>query len=202
MIAIIRFDLNRGVISKDYLHDLAKSIYQHALEPGQLARAQAIQEYIANMYDDSVYTCAPRPGSQASFLWLTDRQFEVVIQTSYQGHLLRTSESVVRELHRRLGQLDMNAEFSIDLRVIDDAQTYIRGKSNRLLERLWDELKGNLIACFVGVIIIIIAKLWLTDYYEEAIASVVSLVLFSLWEMYTVWNENREQPVDWRIDHG
>lgn len=196
-IATINVHLTRGeFISSNHLREFVDSIYQHEVQLPQ----RLTQPYMANIYGASVYVCVPRSASLAYFLWSNSREFEVVIETSFQGNLLSSSESVARGIHHRLRQLNMNAEFRISLQA-SDAQTYIHGEPNRLLERLWDELKHNLIACFIGVIIIIVAKLWLTDYYQEAIASVIGLITFSLWKMCTVFNETRKQPIYWRICH-
>jgi uncharacterized membrane protein len=67
--------------------------------------------------------------------------------------------------------------------------------------RLWEGLKDNLAGLFVGIIVAIIAKFWLRDYYQEAIAVFIGLSLFSLWEFFSIWRAVRKQPIYWSIRH-
>lgn len=190
MIAIIRVTLNRGEFAsgKD-LHNVVASLFHHRVSLRQERRARGVQGYVADMGSASVYTCVPRPGSQALFLWVNAREFEIIIETFHHGHLFRSSETVVSALRRRLRELNMKAGMDVSLDAPGDAQTYLKGKPSALLSCLWDEIKDNIVALIIGVILVIIVSKWLTQYYDECIGGIISLILFSIWKVYLVWDE-------------
>lgn len=201
MIAIIHVTLTRGEFSsRGQLKEMAASIYPPVEDPSlQNNIAPGLQSYVSSLASESVYSCVPRPASQALYLWLNAREFEVVIETFHHGHLLRSAESTVRSIDRRLNQLDKTAEVNITLQSPGDAQTYITGNHLSIWGHLWDRLKGNVVALIIGIIIAIIAKIWLTDYFDDAIAGIISLLLFSLWEGYVILNKAQKNSLDWRI---
>lgn len=200
MIAIIRITLTRGEFaSGNHLRNVVSSIFHHEVPHGKQRRARGMQSYISDMAVASVFSCIPRPGSQALFLWVNAREFEIIIETFHHGHLFRSSETVVSVLRHRLKELDMKAGMEVSLDAPGDAQTYLKGKPSTLLPCLWDELKDNIVALIIGVIVVIIANKWLPQYYEECIGAIISLILFSIWKVYLVWDETRKHPVYWRL---
>jgi hypothetical protein len=87
MIAVIHVILSQGLfISGNHLREFAAMIYEYEEPLEQPRRAEGLQRYIADMRAASVYTCRVHPAAQASFLWLTTREFEVVVETFHQGH--------------------------------------------------------------------------------------------------------------------
>jgi hypothetical protein len=202
MVAFIHVTLLKGTFtSKQHLRDVMATIFQNEAPSDRLPHVQGVQRYIADILIHSIYSCIPRLASQAWFLWLTERKFLVVVQTFYQGNLLQSAEGFIRALLPRLKQLDFVTEFHISLQSPWDAQTYISGEPNLMSSRLWEGLKDNLAGLFVGIIVAIIAKFWLRDYYQEAIAVFIGLSLFSLWEFFSIWRAVRKQPIYWSIRH-
>jgi len=200
MIAVVHFTLKRGSFtSRQHLHDAMASIFQNEESVKHLGRAEGIQRYIADIVNGSVYTCVPNPASQAAFLWLTDREFEIVIETFFQGHLLRYTENVVRTVVHRFEQLDLPTEFYISTFSVDN-QSYICGESHFLVARMWDGLKDNIAALVVSMIVVIIAKLWLVQYYQEAIAIVIGLSFLSVWELLYIWWTVHRQLISWKVN--
>ncbi len=200
MIAIIRVTLTRGEFaSGNHLRNVVASIFQHEVPHGKQRRARGVQSYTADMAAASVFSCIPRPGSQALFLWVNAREFEIIIETFHHGHLFRSSETVVSALRRCLKELDMKAAMDVSLNAPGDAQTYLKGKPSALLLCLWDELKDNVAALIIGAILVIIVSKWLLQYYEECIGGIIYLILFSIWKVYRVWDETREHSVYWRL---
>jgi predicted ABC-type exoprotein transport system permease subunit len=93
----------------------------------------------------------------------------------------------------------MKAGMDVSLDAPGDAQTYLKGKPSVLLSCLWGELKDNFVALIIGVIVAVIASQWLPQYFEECIGAIISLILFSIWKIYLVWNETRKHSVYWRL---
>lgn len=200
MIAIINVRLTRGDLSNpSHLRDLADLIYRRQVPLPPNTSLQGLQTRVAGMVHAAVYTCVPQPGSQAAFMYLTAREFEIVIETSHQGHLIRSSESVSRELRHRLAQRDMLAEITISLLEPNDNQTYIYGSSISIYERLRAELKDNFVAIAIATVLVFISGIWLDQYLQESIAVLVGLFLFTLWEVYTVIAAARNRSINWRI---
>ncbi len=200
MIAIICVILTRGEFATgNHLRNVVAGIFHHEVPHGKQRRARGVQSYTADMTTASVYSCIPRPGSQALFLWVNAKEFEIIIETFHHGHLFRSSETVVNALRRLLKELDLKAGMEVSLDAPGDAQTYLKGKPSAFLSCTWDELKDNIVALIIGVILVIIAGKWLPQYYEECIGAIISLILFSIWKVYLVWDETRKHPVYWRL---
>jgi hypothetical protein len=197
VIAVIRVSVERGeIVDANHLRNLAEDVFRH-VPPAQ--RGQGATRYIGEMADAVAYSCIPRPGSEAYFLWLEPREFEVVIETFHQGDLLRSSESVVHALKRRLKQVDMAGEFEVRLQAVGDDRVYISGKPNSLIWCLWDGLKDHFVFVGIGAILLIVAKVWLNDYLQEAIATLITLVLVMFWQGFRIWLESRNRSINWRI---
>lgn len=186
--------------TQDHLRDFAKHIVPIEAPPIREMHAPSTEGYVANLFKFSTYTGDLGPGAQVLFLWINAQNFDVVLVTFPGGNLLRCSETIERALSRRLKQLDMNAEVDIDLLAPRDFQVYVNGKQNLIRQRLWDGLRNNVAAFLVGVIIAIISKIWLTQFFEEAIASLISLLLFTTWEAYIIWDQARTRNIHWRIN--
>jgi hypothetical protein len=202
MVAFIHVKLLQGMFtSKKHLHDVMAMIYQNEAPLNRLPRTEGAQRYIADILQHSVYSCIPSLASQAWFLWLTEQEFLIVIQTFYQGNLLQSTGGIIHALLPRLKQLGLLVGFHISFQSPWDAQTYISGELNSLSLRLWDNLKDNFAGLIIAIVVAIIAKVWLNDYYHEALAVFIGLLLFSTWELFSVWVEVRKQPILWSIRH-
>ncbi len=200
MISVISVTLTRGELSRSsHLHDLADLIYsqQVPLQPNN--SSQGLQTRVSSMVHASVYTCVPQPGSQAAFMYLNARQFEIIIETSNQGHLIRSSESVVRELRHQLSHKGMKADIDVSFLEPNDNQTYINGTPTSLPERLWSELKFKIVAVVIYFIMIGISSIWLVQFFQEAVAVLIGFLLFTLWDIIVIIARGRKQSVEWRI---
>jgi hypothetical protein len=198
MIGIIRVVLTKGELNgEEQLRGIAASLYPNELQLDQSQATQGIQRYITDL--TSTYTCIPRNASRASFLWLDAQEFEIVVETFYQGNLIYSVEGIVRRLSQRLKQLGVNADITVRLQASGDARTYIVGDTSSISAYLWGKLRDNLVAISVAVLIIIIAKIWFQDFYHEAIVGLISLVLLSLWQAYRAWKMAQNREVHWRI---
>lgn len=199
MIAVINLRLIKGMfMGPQHLRDLAAAIFQNEVLPERLSRSPGIQLYTEEMVKSSIYTCAPAPASQASFLWLTEWELEIVIQTFYQGHLIRYAKKITETFLRRLEQINFIAEYNISLRA-QDAQTYITGEPVRMGPLFWEGLKDNLTGIAISLIMVVIAKVWLPNYFQEALAIVIYLFFFTLWETLYIWWKGRKRTITWRI---
>lgn len=199
MIAVIHVALTRGLImSREQLRDVITAIFQHEVPPTHRQRAEGKQRYIADILGAQVYTCIPLPNSEASFLWLTEREFEIVIETFHQGHLLRSVKSILRTLDPRLKQFDFKAEYYIST-LTGDAQTYISGQASSLASRIIDGLKDNFVGLIVAIFLLILAAIWLDQYYQEAVAVVISFALFSIGETLYICLKARTKKIQWTV---
>jgi hypothetical protein len=200
MIAIISVKISRGDLSnRDHLHDLANSIYRQQISPPSYSSLRGLHDRLATMLNASAYICIPHPGSFAAFMYLNAREFEIVIETSNQGHLIRSSESVMRELRRHLKQKGMEADIEVSLSEPNDNQIYINGAPTSLLESLLSALKYKVAAVVIYLIIIYIAKGWLDQYFQEAIATLIGFLLFTLWDVITIISGGNKKVINWRI---
>jgi hypothetical protein len=179
------------------LEQLAADIYQRQGPPPSTILTLALQSRAAGILIASVYTCCPQNGSEAAFLFSNPREFEIFIATDSQGHLLRSSESVVRALLHKLKQRDMKAKIEISLQSPIDAQIYMKGTPVSLKGLLWDELNDNVVAIGIAIFIAFLAHKYWPDYFHESIAGLVTLASFSLWEAYSASREARKQQVKW-----
>lgn len=202
MVVFIHVTLLRGTFQqKKQLRDLVATIFQNDVSIKRQSRADGVQKYIADILRDSIYSCIPRPASQAWFLWLTELEFLIVVETFYQGNLLLTSEGILKALIHRFKKLKFNLEYHISLQSPRDAQTYVTGLPNSLIARLKESLKDNIAWLLIAFIIVVIADRWWPEYYHEALAGLIGLSLFSLWEFISVWIDVHKHPIHWSIRH-
>lgn len=204
MISIIRVTLTKGQFTnRSHLRGWARSMYPGQSVPVQQQhRAVRAMSYCSQLQSPSAYVCTPRPASQAFFLPINDREFEVVIETFHQGHLLLCSESVVQVLQRRLAQSDMKARMEVSVQYPHDGQVYIRGEPSSIWSRLWKRQKENLALLFAAVVVAIIASFWLTAYLEEAVAVTIGLVLCILLQTFLLCAEEKGKAIRWRTHEG
>lgn len=198
MIAIIRVTLTHGELNgQDQLQGIAANLYPNEALPEQYRHAYGIQRYIVDL--PSVYICIPRNASRASFVWGDAQEFEIVVETVYQGNLMHSAEGIVRRLTQRLDQLGMKTKIVVYLQSTGDAREYMVGETGTVLGYLWDKMRDNVIAILVALLGVIMAKVWFQDFYQEAVVSLVTLILLSLWQAYRAWQMGRNRSVYWRI---
>lgn len=202
MISIIHVTLTRGEFTTpDHLRSWIQDVYSFESPLHLQDRAARGRDYCAELASPSVFACTPLPCSHAFFLYLNDREFEVVIETFYQGNLLRSSESVVQALNRRLAQGEMEAKTDLSLQYPEDAQTYMSGVPGQLVSRVWRRLRSSVGALLASALLILIAGLWLPTYVPEAIAVLIGATFITVWQLFGILSQTRGEVVDWRI-HG
>lgn len=198
MIGVIQVVLKRGeLVGSAHLRELASNMYAEELAEIHRRNAPGLMRYLDNL--ESTYTCAPRNAAKAMFIWNDTREFEIVVETSVQGNLLRCIEGITRTLKRDLERVDMQAKMKIDLRGIGDAQTYIIGERKSPREYIWNKLSDNIVALLLSVIAIIIARIWFPDYLGEAIISMITLILFTAWQAYKAKQVTADKEIYWRL---
>lgn len=198
MISIILVTITKGEITtKDHLLGLVENVFQNRLAQ---PRAQSANSYINEMARAIAYSCSPRPASEAYFLWISPQEFEIVIETFYQGNLIYSTETIIKALKRRLKQADITCKYEIRLQEIADGRTYISGKPISQFIFLWEGIKEHIVSVFIAIILTIVAKIWLTNYFEEALAGVIGLLLFAAWKFLAILFDIRNKSIDWRID--
>jgi hypothetical protein len=186
--------------SKERLYEIAKEIYPLAEQPDRDVFSQGPERYIEDLYKFSIYTCIPHPSSQAIFLWHDNHFFELVVRSFHQENLLRISTRIVDRLREHFLPLGTGFEVAVEIRSPDDSRTYIAGKNNLLWSRMKEELKDNIVALVIGVIIAIISYFLLDQFFQESIVGILSLLLFTTWEIYSIWESTRRISIHWSID--
>lgn len=204
LVTSIHVRLTKGKFaSQNQLHGLIKKAFPREISPRtKRRRAAGIRQYIADMSSVCIFTCIPCPGTLASFLWLNDRMCEIVIETFPNGNLLESAGLVVGTVCEKLKVYNLKARFNITVHSLDDSQIYMLGNQNTMGARFRNEFKDNLVGLFIAGLLVIIAKLWLTDFYDDARAALITLLCFSLWEFYDkVLKGKRSQPIVWRVSN-
>ncbi|WP_129633729.1 hypothetical protein [Candidatus Oscillochloris fontis] len=200
MISSISVNLTRNsTLSKDKLEELAKEIYTTVEAPNRDVFSQGTDRYLEDISKFSVYTCIPYPVTQAIFLWHDRQAFEVIVRTFQQGNLLKSTEKITKNISMKLKEYNINYDLSVEITSTNDSQQYITGRTNFLKERLWEELKDNLAALIIGIIMAVIAKYFLDQYFQESIAGIISLVMFTIWEAFVIWNNAKASLIQWSI---
>jgi hypothetical protein len=199
MIGFITVTISKGeVINGEQLRGLAQGLYPtEAASDGQ-HHSSDVQRYINDL--PSVYTCIPRNASRATFLWQGAQSFEVVVEAQIEGRLIATVEGIVRSLRGRLPKAGITAEIRVELKDATDWRTYLDGEPATKTSHFWRVLQPNAVAISIAVIIAVIARFWLTQYYEEAIASIIALGLFTIYTLFAARNDLKHGPVHWTVN--
>lgn len=199
MIAVIQVKMTQGVsLTRETLRRFAQDIYPVEVSLAQDGRGEGIRRYLGQVLDRSVYTCDPGSAAQASFLLNSPRSFEIVIETFYQGNLLNASEDIIYALMPYLRQQSIKAEIMIFCKA-NDAQNYVIGRVNTFFQYMRDEMKDGLMNLLIGVCLIILAHLWLKQYFQEAIAICVGLTLSVFLKMLSFFVVHQKQPIRWSV---
>jgi hypothetical protein len=199
MIGFIAVTLRRGqLVNREQLRGMVANLFPEAAPKEFEHRTSSVQRYIDDL--PSVYTCIPRNASRASFLWQDTQAFEVVVEATIEGNLIATIEAIVRQLIGKLKQVGVDAEIRIVLKGSADWRVYLEGEPISKAAHIWRRLKPNIVAIGIAVIVAIIAKIWLKDYYPESIASIIALSLFALYTLYSVLGETVQGGVHWTVN--
>jgi hypothetical protein len=199
MIGFITVTISKGeLVNREQLRGLA-----HGLYPAEAARdAQHHSSNVQRYIDDlpSVYTCIPRNASRATFLWQDVQTFEVVVEAQFEGRLITTVEGLMRRLADRLPQVGITADIRVALKDATDWRTYLDGEMVTKTAHLWRVLKPNVVAIGIAFIVAVVARFWLMQYYEEAIASIITLGLFTVYNIFAARNELTHRFVRWTVN--
>lgn len=199
MIAVIHVKLRGKGIDLGGLIRLGPAVVpQRAPNTGK--PTPGIKSYTKEMAELSVHTGVPNPGARAMFIWNNQHTFEVVLETFHNGNLLKSSEIVVLALQRYLRSAKEDFQIHLELRAPLDAQTYLRGQPNSPWSRLWEELQGDIRLLLIAIVLVVIAKLWLDQYFQESIAVAIGVLLSTVSKAPPIYTSARKRGLHWRIN--
>lgn len=197
-IVSIHVRLTQGkFLSSSQLRKFVENIFGRGDTRTQHHRGSGVFRHNAGMRNGLLFV--PCPATQAVFMWMNEREFEIIIATSFGADLFKSTESVFVALSRKFKENDMRAQMNVEAKSLKDGHTYVYGQPNTLWTRLKGEMKDNLVSICIAMIMTIVSSITLKQFHEEAWAALITIALFSAWEVYDkVLRANHQQPILWR----
>lgn len=201
MIAVIQVKMNQGVsLDKELLRKFAGDIYPIEVPLPQDSKVENLRQYVNQLHDRSAYICDPDVATKASFLLINSMTFEIVIETFYQGHLIKAAEGILHVLKPYLKRQNIVAEIIVFCKA-GDAQIYITGRLNSFFGYLRDEMKEIFFNLVAAIVLLIVAKAWLDQYFQEAIAVCIGLSLSVFIKILSFFMTRFKKNIHWSVKH-
>jgi hypothetical protein len=197
MYASIQVTISRGHLANpQHLVSIARAVSKNVVMP---RTSGGPLSYVEQMVPDCTYACAPLRGSLAVFDYEGFQHFSVVIETVTSGNLIRISENVVDKVLSHLARDNMEADIEVLVWSPLDQQAYIVGNPQSVWMVVGERLTEFGVFLVFGVIMAIVARIWLEQYFQESLAGLLYLTLVTGWKMFQGWNEVRRRPIRWRV---
>ncbi|HQV70030.1 MAG TPA: hypothetical protein PLW39_10530 [Thermoflexales bacterium] len=203
MIAVIHVSLSNGDINRpeDFVKIL-KDSYPNAIPENILdifSRPQ--NRMLEAIYKNSDYICVPAHGSCARFLWLDSRSFEIYIENTHEGHLVRSAKHVIQVLNNNFHKLKIKVDFEVEIKSTSDFKGYFRGISisKSKYKAIIEVIGINAPTLAISAILILISNFWLTQFFQESIAGFIALILSTMWQMWKKWTLLDDDQLNWII---
>lgn len=198
-IVSIHVRLTQGkFLSSSHLRKFIENIFKKRNPRTQQHRGRGVFWHDAAVRSGFVFV--PCTATLAALVWMNEREFEVVVATSFGADLFRSTESVFVALSQKFKENDIRAQMEIEAKSLKDGHTYVFGQPNTLWTRLKSEMKDNFVSICIAGIMTIVSSVTLRQFHEEAWAALITIALFSAWEVYDkVLRANHRQPILWRV---
>ncbi|MDH5507000.1 MAG: hypothetical protein OEZ02_07240 [Anaerolineae bacterium] len=146
------------------------------------------------------YFCTIDTFAVAAFLFINHNEILVLVETSQQGNLTQSVEKIIKDFEIRSKQLNIPISANVGIYPNHYTKAIISGKPSKIKTNLRYGLRKNTMYLIIAILLVIISTKWLDQYYQESIASVITLVFMEIIEAIFILQASKNNYISWKIN--